>query len=145
MMESIIRRMDALMADNEAKNEKIVELEERIAAIEGRPTPIKDKDETKRKARMRARITYIVGRLQDCKTISAEVVEDIVKFTTIDDEHDASLVETTRNRFIDAFKIMWYAFFDQELTDATWETVIAKIHNIAGLTDKDTIMSKLVD
>jgi len=87
------------MADNEAKNKKIAELEDRIVALEGGgpPQPVDKKN------KITTRLNYICTRIKKGQNISEECYNDLEKFTTADDDEDQDTIMARRKKIIRAF------------------------------------------
>jgi hypothetical protein len=150
-----MKNFELLMSDNKQKDEKIAELEDRIAALEQNSLTNSPDDDKKNKtpvvpkAVVTNRMKYICTRIENSNTITQAVFDDLLKYTTYNDHEDPKTVDARRDKTIKAFNKIWTTLaptntditYDQD----TWITVLQKIENIVGVTDKDIIASILLD
>ena len=123
------------MNDNDAKDDKIQELEKRIAALEERPVttepgvtdqPVKIKGAKSEKSKITARISYICKRIDAGKNVSAECYKDIKKYTDYNCGDSEEVVKARRGKILDAMKEIME---EEELKndDETFNRVLHKI------------------
>ena len=153
-IKDLVKNFEQLMSNNKQKDEKIAELEDRIAALEHHSMTNTLDDEKKKtlvagKALATNRMKYICTRIENFNTITQAVYDDLLKYTTYNDHEDSNIVEARREKTIKAFNKIWVPLapnntditYDQD----TWITVLQKIENIVGVTDKDIIASILLE
>jgi hypothetical protein len=138
------------MVDNKLKDEKINELEDRIAALEQHSLIIDEPKEVKKSKYYDSnRMSYICGRIEGRHTITPAVYADLVKYTTYTDGDDPKAVEARRGHLLKAFNKLWTAL-DPTNTEFindedSWAAVDKKLNSIIGISDKDLATSKLLE
>lgn len=141
------------MADNKEKDEKIAELEDRIVALEEhslvKVPSVEPTDAKKKKAQVASRLHYICGRIEGRYTITSSVYEDLVKYTSYNEEDEEKIVDGRREKVIISFNKVWKGISEANEdfinNEESWTAVINKISTIVGISDKDAATSRLLD
>lgn len=148
-LDGLLEKFEKLMADNKAKDAKIEELEDRIAALEDHAVSPQPDEKKKDKIKLVNRLNYICGRIEGRSTITADVFNDIKKLTTDNDDEEDKVVKGRRVKILNAYKKMWTAITSEESNieydEDTWTQVLNKIESIVGIVDKQSAADKILE